>query len=88
MPGWRTPTTDTDRPAELSVSTVNVLLLGWAKAPIAPADETGRWQLAFMTPDQIGELYQQHRPWLLREAAKRGIRRPWGEQVYGRGPRV
>jgi hypothetical protein len=79
MPAWKDPvvTDGGNRPAELSKSTVEILLVGWRKAPVPPVSEPGRWQLAFMSRDEQRALWLRHRDWLTAEAKHRGIAEPW-----------
>jgi hypothetical protein len=71
-----------DRPAALSISTVNRFLLG-PQAPLPPPGEPGRWQFDLWTDAEQAQQYRQHRAWLLAEAKRRGLRQPWAERVYG-----
>jgi len=71
---------DDDRPPGLSQSTINILVLGWTDAPLAPAGEFGRWQLALMTAADARALYEQHREWLFADARRRGLQEPWAER--------
>lgn len=72
-----------DRPAELTPHTIDLFMVGFGRAPIPPIGEPGRWDLLLMSDAEARALYLRHREWLLKEAERRGLRRPWAERHYG-----
>jgi hypothetical protein len=65
---------------------IDVLLEGWS-CPRRPEHEADGFRIFDYTDAEMRDVWRQHRPVLLAEAARRGLRRPvWAEQQFDIDP--